>query len=405
MFLLAGLAAGCGAGTASGPSGAGGVGGVTGGGGSGAIAGSATLPAGTCGVVRRTPVPSAVPIGTTIQRVTDGFAIGPWTTDVGTPVVEWDRLDPVGPTRTEHFAQVDHTFVALDALIIGSADQVVEVSVGGNDPSSPSDVFYQSRLLLAGAMAATMPATLFSAYYRATIQHAAVDAFDGQQGLFMVGHIGVQDPKLVVVGADGRRAGDVGMLATTGSWDCAATLPTLHAGALSLIDKTPAPDGAETFHLLEMAPSGGVALEAQMPIDRGVVRVDDNFLPPCPLVAVAVQGFLFLSYERTPAGNGSWHLHHVAPDATISDEVWDTLSGTPVALATIGDSVVAVSAASGGARIVKRTGGQDQSFELGQTDAAAQMPSQAGTLFLRGHVLDAAGAVTTDSQIVEIGCP
>jgi len=405
IFLTAALAAGCGPGAASGQTGAGGVGGVTGRGGSGAITGSVTLPAGTCGVVRRTPIPSAVPIGTAVQRVTDGFAIGPWTSDAGTSVVEWDRLDPVGPTRTEHFAELGQTFVALDAFIIGPADQVVEVSVGGNDPSSPADVFYQSRLLLPGAMAASSPTTLVSAFYRGTIQHAAVDAFDGQQGLFMVGHIAVEDPKLVVVRADGSPVGEVGVLATTGVWSCGATLPTAHAGALSLIDQTPAPEDAETFHLLEMAPVGGTALEVQMPINRGVVRVGDNFLPPCPLVAVAPRGFVFLSYERTPEGNGSWHLRHVAPDATISDEVWDTLSGTPVALATIGDSVVVVSAESGGASIVKRAGGQDHSFALAQTDAAAQIPSEPGTLFLRGHVLDAAGAITTDSQIVEIGCP
>jgi len=393
----------CGDVSAGGPTGPGGQsgGGVSGSGGfAGSGGGDVAIAPGTCGVSRRVPLPGAPLVGASVYRRANGFVIGPWNSYLDPLPLHWEQLDGAG-MATDYAAGGDPA-APLDSVNVGAADQLVAITVGPRDPdSADGDSLYQSVVLRNGQPAPTTAAmTLLSAFFRGTIRHAAAPALDGQQGLFMVGHVDVADPKLVVVGPDGAPVGDAAVMATSGTWDCDTMLPTAHAGAFAIVDKAQAPSTDETLHLLEMAPTGGVALELRLPLPRIAMTTG---LKACPLIAQAATGFAILNAQAASDGSLSWHLYRVDRDGTTTDEAWGVLPGTPVALAIMGDSAVVLCLeADRSGIIVKRTAGGEQTFPLAAGDLSAPIRSEAGTLFMAGHVQDTDPPI---QQLTELRCP
>lgn len=342
------------------------------------------LEPGTCGIVRRIPLPE-IPFGhrvlgrkgherdrpAFVRRLDGGFVVGPWApSDLQDWHIDWLFVSDDGTEHVRYSVAPTATGWPLALYPMKGLLNLTWV-----DGSGSASTTYFGGLLLKGAKeySITGPILENALGTTHTWPHTGV-SLDGERGLLVVGNT---TQKVATFSKDGSPVGTEQELELGG--DCPRHIATEHGSAFL--------DG---HRLVEFAASGEVLLDYE---------IEDVRSSTCPEAALTEEGFGIVSYHN----DNLWRVHRLAQsgDARVDELAPTTGLGTPLALAFLGDSLLVVRSEEGG--LLQRVeDGQVTPFPLPAARRARPVPSEPGRLFL-----DLESSQESDSvarEIIEIGC-
>ena len=261
----------------------------------------ATLPPGTCGVLRRITV--SEPFERAV-RVPGAFVVGDANLSAE-PMLTWRAVADDG-ARQSAFSAATTQGGRLALLPLGTdpfAGSAVQLSWGGDAPQPSSQSGISSEVVRAG-MEPSAQQVVGAGFRRGTSVPTSAVSFDGARAVFAIGHVAVDDPHAFLIDASGARMGDAVKLTDTGNsplFDCLTATSTLHAGAVSMTDRNAS--GAETWNLIELAADGSIAQR---------VTMDATELAGCPQVQLGRDG-LTITMRDTRGG----HRAYTARDGSL----------------------------------------------------------------------------------------
>ncbi len=345
----------------------------------------ATLPRGTCGVLRRITVPRHL---YNAVRVPHAFAVVDESVRVGSPA--WRVVSDDGAHQAA-FTSMTMQRSTIALLPIG-ADPFEGSAVLLSWAERSTDGMNQ--LTTEVVHDAAQPGTaqiVGAAFERGTSVQANAVSLDGTRAVFLSGHVATDDPHGFLLDAAGARVGDVVSLIDTGNhpnFDCLAATATEHGGAISVTTTTDS-----TWQLVELAADGGV-------VQR--VTMDATEIAGCPQVQLSREGLMVVVRELA----GRAKAYTARDGALLPIDVGITLL-RPEWLPWVGELepgrwLVMQADMDGDTQIGQRA--PDGSFQLIAGDLPelrGVIPSEPGRLF----AIEAVDEMVPDhSDILELGC-
>lgn len=212
-----------------------------------------------------------------IQRAGEGFLV---TGDSEMPFARSSKLGELGPI-VEPADNAAERYFGLNVVgKDGPADQIVGVARG-----------VVAALIDEQTGLASPEQSLFTDDYQGRFNEMAMgSSLDGQRAIYASGNQSLEDPRVIVLGADAEpRADPIGV--KTGpdhSWSCLDVIPTPTAAAISVIEPR---DAKRFWHLLELDAEGAQVFESSVDITEELRGASNG----CPTyIAVTKGGFVAL---------------------------------------------------------------------------------------------------------------
>lgn len=352
----------------AGASGAATAGGSNTGGAGGSSSGSPS-----CAIVQRYPLVN-VPGGVSApvaRRIAGEFGVGPWRgADVTEEVLtRWLRIDLEGMAETVYSSSAAGG--GFLTFTVAPPDHVLSLSDFADIPMGR---------LQAGDESWTIPDYLMDGVgFDTRFPYAGGISLDGERGLVMLfgsGSEGTGAARLRMFSSAGEGVGE--LVVADDYAECETMLPTQH-GVVYAQNET------NDFALREFGPDGDVVAEVSIDLDG-----DSS----CRMLALTEGGFAALALNAR-------ELQRMSRDGTVMSERLDGLNEIPSAFAVAGDATIWVSNVDGEPTIVWHRGGEDLRFPVDIAPYFAQIPSEAGTLFLD---VNPTQLVDAPREIVEVAC-